>query len=403
VTAIYVLVGFAALAAAVTTAYVMRRIDDGRVRGIGPWLGLLVPLFAMTIAAARALLERTSWAESGPYAVALLVLVGAACIWLVLPISTLRNQMWGPPSGGPGPAEAGPHVNSATHSMEQRSPEPDQSKGRQQSLASAAMLLLVSGAAMIAVLGVVAVGASRFAVLPQSSAGFLTHAVGAGLLAMAMIQGIRTLVPVRGAFHCAAVVRWIDESIASVKLEGKSSNDMLREITELASPASSLGHYALFDLPIEQLCGQIGAGADRLLDDSASKVRLAAATMPEAVPADAPQPHKATNVITVLAASSTEVQQFLDGSPPYPPTEPRDRMRLRADIAQRIQRNIDRLQISTTFWWRRLLRGLAVAICWTLGLTLLKDAVAAVVFAIAGGFVATVARDLVAIVEKSRR
>jgi len=113
--------------------------------------------------------------------------------------------------------------------------------------------------------------------------------------------------------------------------------------------------------------------------------------------------NEATNVITVLAASSTEVQQFLDGSPPYPPTEPRDRMRLRADIAQRIQRNIDRLQISTTFWWRRLLRGLAVAICWTLGLTLLKDAVAAVVFAIVGGFVATVARDLVAIVEKSRR
>ena len=109
-TAIYVLVGFAALAAAVTTAYVMRRIDDGQVRGIGPWLGLLVPLFAMTIAAARALLERTSWAESGPYAVALLVLVGAACIWLVLPISTLRNQMWGPPSGGPGPAKAGPYV-----------------------------------------------------------------------------------------------------------------------------------------------------------------------------------------------------------------------------------------------------------------------------------------------------
>ena len=245
----------------------------------------------------------------------------------------------------------------------------------------------------------VVLGALRIPALPTTGG-----AQSADASARPWLQSlVRTLVPVRGAFHCAAVVRWIDESIASVKLEGKSSNDMLREITELASPASSLGHYALFDLPIEQLCGQIGAGADRLLDDSASKVRLAAATMPEAVPADAPQPHKATNVITVLAASSTEVQQFLDGSPPYPPTEPRDRMRLRADIAQRIQRNIDRLQISTTFWWRRLLRGLAVAICWTLGLTLLKDAVAAVVFAIAGGFVATVARDLVAIVEKSRR
>ena len=111
---IHILFGIAAPTAAVATAYVMRRIDDGQVRGIGPWLGLLVPLFAMTIGATRALLERTSWAESGPYAVALLVLVGAACIWLVLPISTLRNQMWGPPSGGPGPAEAGPHVNSAT-------------------------------------------------------------------------------------------------------------------------------------------------------------------------------------------------------------------------------------------------------------------------------------------------
>ena len=79
-------------------------------------------------------------------------------------------------------------------------------------------------------------------------------------------------------------------------------------------------------------------------------------------------------------------------------------VRLRAGLSQRIQRNIDGLQIATTFWWRRVLRGLAFTICGVLGLSLFKGRITyAGMSAIVGLFVATASRDLIAVVEKARR
>ena len=73
-------------------------------------------------------------------------------------------------------------------------------------------------------------------------------------------------------------------------------------------------------------------------------------------------------------------------------------------MSQRIQRNIDGLQITTTFWWRRTLRGLAFTLCGVLGLSVFGGRLTlSAVCAVVGGFVATASRDLVAVVEKARR
>jgi hypothetical protein len=79
-------------------------------------------------------------------------------------------------------------------------------------------------------------------------------------------------------------------------------------------------------------------------------------------------------------------------------------------VEERVRRSIDCLQIESGFYWRRRLRGLAVALAAALGATAalvadqpLAGAPTAAVSAIIGGFFAMLARDLTAIVERLRR
>jgi hypothetical protein len=461
-----ILAAIFAIAAAFVTAHVMRRLDEGRVRGLGIWFSGLLVLFLLTIASVRADVANRPDEASAPYQVAFLVLFGAALIWWYFEQRTRRLALLHMVAEGGSPS-AWPR---AFH-------------------ASPSLLVLIACGALLAVLWIIAAsieineGAAsalrRLASLPVSSAEFLAQAAAAGLLAMATIQGVRTIVPVRGAFHRASLIRWIDESVKSEQAsvqkaaevevaaatdtadtdtdgtdaavpaatdedepdegegeededsteEAEEPADVLARIAALASPASGTHHYALFDLPIEQLCGQIAAGADRLLDGVVPlPPRRATVTLGVAIATDAAaradaaeaeaaarkSASETASTLAVLSASRKDIDTFLGlaetrpepapSTATAPPTKDgRDRMRLRAAISQRIQQNIDRLQIDTTFWWKRLLRGLAVTICGVLGLTLLNGSWSAVVFAIVGGFVAAVSRDLVAIIEKVRR
>jgi hypothetical protein len=291
---------------------------------------------------------------------------------------------------------------------------------------------------------------------------FLIAATAAGLVAMTSIQGVRTILPVRGAFHRAAMERWLSESLwaasrsRSLKSVGVTANatsqsqdgqrptqdsesdsipTLLGDVASLATAYTGSSRYAFFDLPIEQLCGQIAAGADRLLDDPseqlASLARVAPASDGASDPAtgsasptsktisEKPRPSPSA-LLTALAADDRDVDTFVNlatsvAGQTAPTTGPnqgddmalamtRELMRARAGLSQRIQRNIDRLQIDSAFWWKRLLRGLAFALCGAIGLEALGgNMVAAILCAFVGGFIATVARDVVAIVERLRR
>lgn len=273
----------------------------------------------------------------------------------------------------------------------------------------ASFFLLQACALLLAVLWLVQRAFEKFTPDTGSPSELLATFGGAGLLAMAMVQGLRTLLPLRGVFHRLALERWIVDSRDgdSARSAVKSPKRILAAITGLARGPVGGEQHALLDLPIEQLCGQIAAGADRLLDEPVEETLAGRRAKEE---------DRATvrEVLTVLTAGSKDVKLYLrlakdvaaamKQSSSEPPSDSREYVRLRANLSQRIQRNIDGLQISTTFWWRRVLRGLAFTISGVLGLSVFKgDPTFSVVCAIVGGFVATASRDLIAVVEKARR
>jgi len=316
--------------------------------------------------------------------------------------------------------------------------------------------LVGAGALLFLTLWVFQRGVEQLKPEPQNGLEFFGTFAGAGVLAMAIVQGLRTLLPLRGIFHRVTLERWIDDATAEVSTNTASDdtarprwwqfgqfapsvdgNELERRerifdsITRLARGPVSTDRYALLDLPIEQLCGQIAAGADRLLDApfaatletrgaghepaSVKSVLLALAagggkdvdaylTLADQLTATARGPElDAAERPAGTADSDGAAREAVVAAPPTLP-DTQEYVRLRAGISQRIQRNIDGLQISTTFWWRRVVRGLVFSICGVFGLSVFNGRVTyTVMCAIVGGFVATAARDLIAVVEKARR
>ena len=222
-----------------------------------------------------------------------------------------------------------------------------------------------------------------------------------GFLSMCLLQTIRLLVPVRGLFHERAVRRWLQVS----KGEGEPLDDLLN----LTGRNSRI---ELFDLPTEQLCGQIGAASDAAL----------------AMPSD----HRA--LLTSLAGSAGEdavtalFERPDQGTNPFGPGSLGNGGDVSADkrnaVSYHIQRNIDALQITASAAWRRRIRITTILLCATIAFTcslaveryevslhpkntstpsLLGLVLASLMVGIAAAFVASILRDLAAVVEKMRR
>lgn len=302
-------------------------------------------------------------------------------------------------------------------------------------------LLIGAGSLLLGTLWIFQRGVEQLQPETSSAPQFFGTIAGAGLLAMAIIQGLRALLPLRGVFHRVTLERWVDDATPGETSDAGRRQRIVGSITRLACGPVSTDKYALLDLPIEQLCGQIAAGADRLLDAPF------AATL-ETSGSDH-KPATVHDVLTALAAGGgkdideyltlarTMVPETAAATPPAggerpsrdegagsptsaaPPPAPvtadatlegatsksaQEYVRLRSSISQRIQRNIDGLQISTTFWWRRVVRSLAFTVSGVLGLSVFNGRITyTVMCAIVGGFVATASRDLIAVVEKARR
>jgi hypothetical protein len=297
-------------------------------------------------------------------------------------------------------------------------------------------LLIGAGSLLLGTLWIFQRGVEQLQPETRSAPQFFGTIAGAGVLAMAIIQGLRALLPLRGVFHRVTLERWIDDAASEESPNVERRQRILHSITRLARGPVSADRYALLDLPIEQLCGQIAAGADRLLD--------APFTATLETRGSRHQPATVKDVLTALAAGGDkDIDNYLalaskivpqtnatkpsdgreresgdevagssmsDAATPTPvttsapPESAQEYVRLRTSISQRIQRNIDGLQISTTFWWRRVVRSLAFTVSGVLGLSVFNGRITyTVMCAIVGGFVATASRDLIAVVEKARR
>jgi len=191
----------------------------------------------------------------------------------------------------------------------------------------------------------------------------LTSSLALGFAVMAIIQLFKP--EVRAAFHLREIARW---------LHGRPPYEFL----EIVSPKAG---DALLELPIEQLTAQIQAASDAAL--------------------------------TIRSTLARELVESVVGRQDIPfdsiPNDPREQSR----VGYIIQRRLDDLQIQVRRGWRRLLRLMSVSISlflttflasilglWHRGLV--GTAFLVLLFSLLGAFFASVARDIVAIIERLR-
>jgi hypothetical protein len=258
-------------------------------------------------------------------------------------------------------------------------------------------------------------------------------ASGVGALSMALIQTAKDIFPVREWFQRRKLRSWYigkendiamvstalrDSSIFSGTQEQGASESTIASFASTLDTLKSVGNVdnkfksfqeevlslatdgdesAFYNLPIEQLCGQLNASAQIAIEYPTKYIQL---LLPLAEGAD----HK--DIVTVVTFSGANAEVASDKTLQSSYTDSRNRM------AHQMQRAIDAVQISFGASWKKWLQigsiGLSAIICFAavgigetnidLGTRLLL----ALVSSIIGGFLAPVARDLVAALQKLR-
>lgn len=235
---------------------------------------------------------------------------------------------------------------------------------------------------------------------------YLVGMAAIGAFSMALIQTTKNMFPILRAFQRWYVKKWLKEKAnEATKRMGievsaeKAEHDMIN----LATDGNA---NALFDLPIDQLCGQLNAATALMLD----------------FPADHP------DLLRCLASldDKGDVERLMGGDRGKSiedlrknnPAEAQALIDARTRVTHLVQRSVDGLQIAAGGNWKfRLQRASfilsAVLTLVALGLQQwydptkrswpsLESMVLFVVTAIAAGFIAPVARDLLASIEQLR-
>lgn len=235
---------------------------------------------------------------------------------------------------------------------------------------------------------------------------FFTAIAGVGVLSMAIIQALKDLTPIRSWFQAWWIRGWLAEKWAMTKevraalanTRTASTGDRSAE-ADLVLLATDGDADALYDLAIEQLCGQMNVAAQAALDNPGRYPELLFCLACRAQPADLDQVLHPPDAVRVQAAQEQ-----------IPPVILQNYVDARNRVTQQVQRAIDAVQISLGFRWKFWLQLASFALSaliagigvwWADGSR--TDVASTIAIALLGGFLAPVARDLVASVQQLRK
>jgi hypothetical protein len=291
-----------------------------------------------------------------------------------------------------------------------------------------AALMWLLWALLNAVMGAsILVAPPSFSLASNHASSFLLLCFGVGVLTMAFVQVTRTLIPLRGFFHRSEIKEWLISGLPlwhpvvrevreTLGLPGApvSEDDAMREFerrTGVPIEEKRFGRVLqavwaplMYDLPIEQLCGQLTVTYEGALDNPSAFPNLLIFVTGLAGLED---------LLTVVRAG----RERLDGSSGGSPEKLMAEAQARARLLRMSQLRIDAFQIGSGGRWRRWLRavvvGLSVVGSWgiiassipekaTEG-TRLGYAVYSLLVGLISGYLAMFIRDMTAIVELRRR
>jgi hypothetical protein len=223
-----------------------------------------------------------------------------------------------------------------------------------------------------------------------------------GLVSMAIIQTVKDMFPTRRWFQGWRVSAWLrDQATKAPSIPGGSPTSQVAE-DDLVMLATSGDRAALFNLPIEQVSGLMNAASQIVLDFPPDHRDLLMCLAAQARPGDlellltqGPSAARPRSTMT-----EPERGQFVDA---------------RNRVTHQVQRSLDGLQISVGFRWKWIIQMLSIVVSAMLvwiGLAVFADErigsnvhyfLLYLLAGILGGFLAPVARDLVAALQQLRK
>ena len=233
---------------------------------------------------------------------------------------------------------------------------------------------------------------------------FLTAASAVGVLSMAFIQTLKDMFPLRTWFQRAAVAKWLAANATPSQRDPQvAEQDLVRLSTDGDAEA-------FYQLPIEQLCGQINAALQVVLDYPALHTDLLYSLAFGANPDD----------LSLLVEASRPVRENITPAAELTDAQ-RTLMSQVADARNRVgrqaQRSVDELQISVGSRWQYWLKFASIVLSVglaTLALFLVRQGTTAallpgqiflggILAGVLGGFLAPVSRDLIAALQQLRQ
>jgi hypothetical protein len=222
--------------------------------------------------------------------------------------------------------------------------------------------------------------------------GVVGALVAAGVVSMAILQVIKELTPIRRGFQRWWVRGWIAQRCNAFKAGTQIQKiDPQKAEDDLIDLSTGGDDRAFFELAAEQLIAQMNAAAQAALD-TPSRYKDLLAMLSEGVPVEDLE----IVIAYVPIAEQPSPQNFLDA---------------RNRVANRIQRNLDGMQIALASRWQFWMQGAALAITvvivelavmWDPVRRSFATAVLAIPVGIVGGYIAPVAKDLVAALKSLR-
>jgi hypothetical protein len=223
---------------------------------------------------------------------------------------------------------------------------------------------------------------------------FATAMAAVGALSMAFIQTLKDMFPIRRAFQKKFLGDWLASKSKAADGSGSQRTDSFAAERDLIRLATASDRDAFYDLATEQLCGQINSAAQVIIEF--------------------PHKHRDLFLCLTAVAEPEDVALMLRVSEhPPPPPVPQDVIDAKGRVIHAVQRAIDGFQIAIAFRWKFWLQiasfflsfSIVVTALWISEGTIAMNGVTffgVIVMGIAGGFLAPVARDLVAALEKRR-
>lgn len=165
-----------------------------------------------------------------------------------------------------------------------------------------------------------------------------------GTIAMALLQVVKEITPVRRAFNQRWFEQWIDRHSAPVAFKdlvaakrASSAADAKAQIVELATGGLS---RALYDLPVEEMVVQMNLAAQVTLDAPGTYKALLLVLA-------CGVPQKDLDIVLASQAAAKDPSKYFDA---------------RTRVARRIQRNLDGVRIGCGNRWQWVIQMLSIAL-----------------------------------------